>query len=159
MCINQVFCQERSFLMKEILAYGLQSLFINTDLSCRCTYKGKRYEVWEIPDKDFKTMSDMTDEEFEDVCPDGWWRYSDGSVLGKPKANVCINGEYLVGWDDDYYLPDEYEDEPIKHFESLSDYLCDCVGASTEKNVCACAVDLAKYNNMTMAELFKTYGE
>ena len=54
-------------------------------------------------------------------------------------------------------MPDEYEEEPIKEFQNLTEYLCDCVGASTEKNVCACAVDLAKYNGMTMAELFAKY--
>lgn len=36
-------------------------------------------------------------------------------------------------------------------------YLCDEIGASTEKNVCACTVDLAQQNNMTLSELFKKY--
>ena len=40
-------------------------------------------------------------------------------------------------------------------YTNLSEYLCDCIGASTGKNVCACCVDLAKYNDMTMAELFE----
>lgn len=36
-------------------------------------------------------------------------------------------------------------------------YLCDEIGASTERNVCACTIDLARQNNLTLAELFKKY--
>lgn len=36
-------------------------------------------------------------------------------------------------------------------------YLCDEIGASTERNVCACTIDLAQQNNLTLAELFKKY--
>ena len=43
-------------------------------------------------------------------------------------------------------------------YTNLTEYLCECVGASTGKNVCACAMDLAKYNDMTMAKLFEKYG-
>lgn len=42
-------------------------------------------------------------------------------------------------------------------YVNLSEYLCDCIGASTGKNVCACVTDLAKYNDMTIAELFDKY--
>ena len=55
----------------------------------------------------------------------------------------------------------DVSDNPISNkgnrYESLSDYLCNCVGVSEPKNVCACAMDLAKYNDMTMAELFEKY--
>lgn len=44
-------------------------------------------------------------------------------------------------------------------YESLLEYLCENIGASQPRNVCALAVDLAKYNNMTMGELFTKYEE
>ena len=47
-------------------------------------------------------------------------------------------------------MPYEYKD--------LLEYFCEELGASTEKNVCALAVDLAKYNGLTLSELFKIYG-
>lgn len=61
------------------------------------------------------------------------------------------NGECLLGWNRLGYETTRYT--------NLTEYLCDCVGASTGKNVCACCVDLAKYNDMTMAKLFEKYGE
>ena len=80
-----------------------------------------------------------------------WWRSCEGSVLGTPDTRFIVNQHYLIGWD---RLHCER-----KKYTNLTEYLCDCVGASTGKNVCACAMDLAKYNDMTMAELFEKYGE
>ena len=42
-------------------------------------------------------------------------------------------------------------------YQSLSEYLCEFIGASTHHNVVACAMDLAKFNHLTMGELFKKY--
>lgn len=58
----------------------------------------------------------------------------------------------MVGWN----TRGEYENF---QYAKLTDYLCYGIGASQSKNVCACCVDLAKYNDMTMAELFEKYGE
>ena len=57
----------------------------------------------------------------------------------------------MIGWN-------RWEREQ-KIYSNLSEYLCECVGVSLPKNVCACAMDLAKYNNMSMAELFEKYGD
>ena len=51
----------------------------------------------------------------------------------------------------------EYEEEPCKKYNSLTEYLCDGIGASLPKNVVACAMDLAKYNNMSLGDLFTEY--
>ena len=69
-----------------------------------------------------------------------------------PDVEFEVNGETLIGWDSPIYS------SKIGHkYKSLSDYLCNCVGASQPRNVCACAMDLAKYNDMTMGELFDKY--
>lgn len=86
--------------MKEILAEGLQTFFDNTGLPGKCTYKGKLYEVWEVSDEVFIKMDKMSEEDFENVCPDGMWRYSNGSIFGAPDVEYKINGKILKAWDD-----------------------------------------------------------
>lgn len=147
--------------MIEILGNNLKKFFdtINSNLeNADITYAGNRYEVWKVSDELHKKMCDMSEEEFVKLAgEDAWWRSTDGSVLGVPNAKAIVNGEYLTCWDREYYLSDEYEEEPCKEFSSLSEYLCDEVGASQPKNVCACSMDLAKYNNISMGELFQKY--
>lgn len=92
----------------------------------------------------------MSEEEFVELAgEEAWWRSCTGSNLGFPDTKFKVNGKTLLGWN--------WRDKKRKKYEDLSEYLCDCVGASTEKNVCACVVDLANYNNMTMAELLEKY--
>lgn len=86
--------------MKEILAENLKPLFDNTILDGKCTYKGKEYEVWEVSDKSFKIMDSMTEEEFKALCPNGWWRSSDGTYNEVPMIKYIINGEKILAWDD-----------------------------------------------------------
>ena len=92
----------------------------------------------------------MSEDEFVELAgEDAWWRSANGCILGVPDTKFKVNGEILLGWN--------RQDKKGRKYENLSDYLCECVSVSTEKNVCACAVDLAKYNHMTMGELFEKY--
>ena len=43
------------------------------------------------------------------------------------------------------------------NYQSLSEYLCEFIGASMPRSVVACAIDLAKFNHLTMGELFEKY--
>lgn len=144
--------------MKEILGDNLKKFFDivdNPPSEAEITYAGNRYEVWEVSDELHKKMCDMSEEEFIELAgEDAWWRSSSGSVLGVPDTVFEINGSDLVVWDSPIY-----ESKKGKKYENLSDYLCNCVGVSQPRNVCACAMDLAKYNNMTMGELFQKYEE
>lgn len=137
----------------EILGNNLKKFFDTIDRECNnadITYAGNRYEVWNISDNLFKKMCDMSEDEFVELAgEEAWWRSCTGSNLGFPNTKFKVNEKTLLGWN--------RWDKKRKKYENLSDYLCECVGASTEKNVCACSVDLAKYNHMTMAELFKKY--
>lgn len=140
----------------EILGSNLKKFFDTVDNSqndAEITYAGNKYEVWEVSDKLYKKMCDMSEDEFVELAgKDAWWRSCKGSILGVPDTEFEINGESLLGWksDDDY---------GTRKYSDISKYLCECIGASQPYNVCACAMDLAKYNNMTMAELFEKYGE
>ena len=137
--------------MKEILAQNLQSLFDNASLVGVKTYSGETYEVWQVSDDTFESMCSMNDEEFEKLCSEGMWRSADGSNMGYPHDHLIVNGKKLKCW---ATKEKPYRD---KKYESLLEYLCENVGASQPKNVCALAVDLAKCNHMTMGELFTKY--
>lgn len=140
--------------MKEILGKDLKNFFDVVDSeynNAEITYAGNRYEVWEVSDELFKQMCDMSEEKFVELAgDDAWWRSSEGSVMGTPNVEFIISGEKMIGWN----TRGEYENF---QYANLSDYLCYGIGASQPKNVCACAMDLAKYNNMTMGELFNKY--
>ena len=136
--------------LKEILAQDLQQLFDNTSLHGECTYKGEMYEVWEIPDDDFKNMCDMTDEDFERVCPNGMWRSSTGSNLGEPYTRINVNHHRIIAWESSIQ-------KAKRNWYSLLEYFCDGIGASQPKNVCALATHLARANKIKMSELFQKY--
>lgn len=142
--------------MVEILGDNLKKFFDiidNPSKDAEITYAGNRYEVWEVSDELHKKMCDMSEEEFVELAgEDAWWRSSTGSVLGVPDAEFDINDNDLTAWDSPIY-----ESKKSNKYENLSEYLCECVGVSQPRNVCACAMDLAKYNNMTLGELFEKY--
>ena len=139
--------------MKEILGNNLEQFF-SIEVG-ECAYRGDRYEVWEVDDEVFDTMCTMPEDRFVELAgDDAWWRSSDGCNLGSPDTTVYINGHELIGWGGEAWEDDEEDDEFEVYANSLTGYFCDVPGVSQPKNVCALAVDLAKYNGMTMGELF-----
>jgi hypothetical protein len=171
--------------MREIIGENLQTFFDNTGITATKTYSGHigywpQFEVWEISEEDYDDICIMTEDEYEHFAADGsWWRGADGSNMGMINEEFIINGLPIMAWRNEYRVGeyindwndmneeerDEYEDfEDFlntwfpKEYAHLTTYFCDELGASTERNVCALATDLAKYNNITMAELFRRYG-
>lgn len=145
--------------MKEILGNNLKLFFDLMDKNCDSadiTYAGSRYEVWKVSDELFTKMYDMTEEQFVELAgEDAWWRSSDGSNLwAEDVIKFEVNSKEMIGWDSPIY--DSKKDQ---EYESLSEYLCECIGVSQPKNVCTCAMDLASFNNMTMGELFNKFEE
>lgn len=143
--------------MKEILGDNLKQFFDVID-SCNedaeITYAGNDYEVWEVSDSLFEKMCNIKEEEFcKIVGEDAWWRYSDGSNLKTAcdVAEFIVNGKPMLGFDSMISV------KAGLSYKNLTEYLCECVGASLPKNVCACSVDIAKFNDMTMGELFDVY--
>lgn len=164
--------------MQEILAENLQALFDNSSLTGKRTYSGELYEVWEVSDEVYESMCNMNDDEFEKLCPEGMWRSAIGSNMGSPDVEYKIKGNTIFAWDgnsrSDYNVEckncsdresgacegteeDFNECFGAREYSGLLEYLCNEIGASQPRNVCALAVDLAKYNNMTMGELFTKY--
>lgn len=146
--------------MKEILGNNLKQLFFILDNQDEeipvCTFRNNRYEVWEVPDKLFEDISNMSEEDFVKFAgEDAWWRSSNGSVLySLDKGEITINNQKMIGW-----IRKPWDEEISKdiNYQSLSEYLCEFIGASMPRSVVACAIDLAKFNHLTIGELFKKY--
>lgn len=143
----------------EILGNNLKKFFDAVDNlpnNAEITYSGDRYEVWTVTKELFKKICNMTEEQFVELAgEEAWWRSSSGSNLSNREQGVInINNKEMIGWIEKPYGINVWHGLSYK---SLTEYLCEFIGASTEKNVCACAMDLAKYNDMTMSELFEKY--
>lgn len=140
---------------KEILGHNMGAFFEETDIDAVCTYIGKnvlkeglQLEVWELDQEDFRKIDDMPLEEIVklldlDYC---WWS-AGGCILGEPDSIIKINGHSVQAW--------MGKIAKRKKYPNLLTYFCDALGASQPQNICALAVDMAKYNKMSMAELFK----
>lgn len=146
--------------MKEILGNNLKQFFFVLDYpkeyGAICTYKSNRYEVWLMDDEIFDMIADMSEEKFMKIAgEDAWWRSSNGSVLySLDKGEVTINNQKMIGW-----IRKPWDEEISKNinYQSLLEYLCEFIGASMPHNVVACVMDLAKFNHLTIGELFKKY--
>jgi hypothetical protein len=147
--------------MKEILGAELDKAFEELNLYGKKTYELKNkhcdyceiYQVWELPDEDYDKLCSISDKDWKEDW--GWWRGASGSNMGFVNKRYNINNHYIKAWDG---YKRENNDYPwCRQYKNLLQYFCDEIGASTEKNVCAVAVDLARQNGMTMSELFRKY--
>lgn len=145
----------------------------------------KNLEVWELTEEDLNFLIksfdyDVGNKEWEQIAPeDAWWRYAKGSNQGMVNEEFYINEKPILAWRHEYKvdelkemwdeLPEEERDEYKdftdycefwlpKYYNNILEYFCEELGASTENNVCALVTDLAKYNHMTIADIFRIYG-
>ena len=153
--------------------------------SAKCVYyyqppkdsQRENYQVWLWSEDDFDKICSVKDDYWKEDW--GWWRYAKGSNLGYADQEYVVNNEKLIAWDGSNRSSwlEECKENCSDHKRGLCDgaekdfeqcfgsrvypdiisYLLSEIGASTEKNVCACTVDLARQNNLTLAEFFKKY--
>ena len=136
--------------MKEILGHNLDRYFAYK-IGAFLMYAGKDYQVWQVTDYRLDRMrAEDSDEFVEKAGEDAWWRYAIGCTLPKPSGRTIeiVNRERMIAFDARF----SYDT-----YTCLTEYLCDAVGASNEKNVCACSVELARANKMKLWEFWKTY--
>lgn len=142
--------------MKEIMGENLSPFFRKVGIYPPKKFNGNvghwpNLEVWHLTDSQFELIEDMTDEEFNNMAPDGcWWRFAEGSIMDVPNVRAKINDKEILAWAN----PNTTHN---LEYDNLLEYYREVLGVSTEKNICALSVDLAKYNNMTIAELFWRY--
>lgn len=134
--------------MAEILAgAGIQNAFKELGIKAKRTYKSSHepfYEVWELDKKDLKVL----DETSEWLDSWGWWRSAKGSNLGTAADFLTVNGQFMIGWE---------SRSGNDTYDTLLEYFCDGIGASQPGNIIALAVDLARANGKSVANLFKIY--
>ena len=149
--------------MPEVLGKNLKNFFDNVDQNytdAEIVYANDRYEVWWVTGKLFDRMCNMTEKEFRELSnrDDAWMRSSDGCNLNsRKKGDFTVNGIGMIGWKNKTWQDDDKEYDNCTNYSDLSEYLMQHVGVSEPKYICACAVDLAKYNDMTLGELFENY--
>ena len=158
--------------MIEILAGdGFACAIEELGLNAEKKHDDGMYQVWCVDQSDFDRLCVVPDEDWKDDW--GWWRYCEGcNLVGSMTYEFTVNGKPMIGFFNEGRYSDFVERQEDKSaedwehneeenfptvYKSLTEYLCEHIGASTEKNVCAIAVDLAKMNHMTMAELFDAY--
>ena len=118
------------------------------------TYNGKTMSVYEISIDDFMLLSKIPEEKWD--VDWGWWRYAEGSNLRfYPTYTFSVNNKKMIGFYDERYS----ENSKNEFYSGIRDYLCHAIGASTETNVCAIAIDLARLNGLTLGELFRRYSD
>ncbi|AEB77661.1 hypothetical protein ADU80_04830 [Clostridium botulinum] len=154
--------------MKEILTMGdVTKDFTRLGIEIRQTYNGADYGVVEVTEEEFKTLCDEPDDIFGAWEKSGW-RYCEGSNQAVPAQKILIMNKEIVAWydnSDDFdseeekrtYLEEHNGIMPLEKFHDLLQYLCEGMGCSQPRNVCALTKDLAKYNYMKLSELFKIY--
>jgi hypothetical protein len=126
---------------------GLHRAFKALGIDAKRTYKSSHepyYEVWELNKKDIKVLEEI----MEWQSDWGWWRSAKGSNMGTPAEFFTINGQFMIGWE---------TQDGNDTYDSLMDYFHKGLSIGMESNICACAVDLARVNGMTMSRLFQTF--
>lgn len=151
----------------EILAGNLDELLRRSGISAVKTFESKdrRYQVWEIEKAEFDKLGQTKEKDYQSG---EWWRYGEGSNMGPVFRRYKINHRYIKAWDGDSRIETEKENLSLpvidrltfpREYAGLAEYLCDELGASQPRNVCALCVDLAKQNDISMADLFKRFYE
>lgn len=151
-----------------VKSLGLTSAVCAYHYQPQPTHWREEYQVWLLSKEDFDNICAIDNDDWKDDW--GWWRHAYGSNLGTVDCAYIINGEKLMAWDglqrkewcqdcSDCAGTEKDKDECFHdhQYPDILIYLCDEIGASTERNVCACTIDLARQNNLTLAELFKKY--
>lgn len=108
----------------------------------------------------------------------GWWRYSEGSTIGeRPKMEFSIGGHTIIAFLNDDKMhswlmhaeicsPERWSETERyaaeqsylashRQYPDLLSYTIGEFGISNEKNFCSAAVEIARANKMTMAQLFE----
>lgn len=142
------------------------------------------FNVFEISEEEFSKMCTYEDKSNYFVVREnhpawkdswGWWRYSKGCTLQNtsPTMMGIINNRVFKIWYNENKMYDEVEccctgesDEAYDNYYDewcldhskyidLFDYCINMWGCSTEHNIVAIAIGLAKLNHMSLASLFK----
>lgn len=146
--------------MKEILVWGDPRIeFGRLLIEPKLTWKGygwnkcEEISIYEINEEDFNLI-------FEDKSSIKTWCdskciYSEGCNLGLPTMQAKINNKNITCWNELYFG----EESSRRTYIHLLQYVCDTFKVSQIEDAYPILVELSKYNNLTLAELFRNYQE
>lgn len=154
--------------MKQILGNNLTGAIQALKIKAELKWKNDSFEVWELSDSEFERFCNVPDEEWDNE-QFGWWRYSNGCILeGSTLYEYTVNGNKMLGYIDQHEIenlnegesPDDMVDETYfteTAYQSFTSWLSSVLDISTEKNITAVAISLAKENGLTLAEFMRKY--
>jgi hypothetical protein len=147
--------KRRSKFTNEILTFGdCSKEFKRLGINPQYTWSGQwnkdgNITVIKITKNEFNILCDENESEIKGVWKDCAWRWFEGCILGKPSIQFIINDKEIMAWD-------IRKNNKFK-YDNLLEYLDDQLGALNCDDTCALTMDLARYNNMTLTELFTRY--
>lgn len=133
------------------------------------TYWINGFEIWKVPESFIDDMKDFSDDEWNSLFPDQWWRSCDGTNLEDSSCKVVsfeINGKNILCWENPEKIKDYIFEESSGQecfgtrsyeYSNVLQYCSEEWDVCQPKNVCAICVGLAKINHMSLGELFKIY--
>ena len=138
---------------------GLANALESLGIQAKCTFKSKYNmtpykQVWEIREQDFDILCNVPEDQWHEDW--GWFRYSSGANLGPATEQYMIGGQKVLAWDGYKHEIDE-DGYDWREYSDLTEYLELELGASTESNVCSVVTEMAKQNDMTIAQLLQKY--
>lgn len=150
----------RAMGMEEILVQGnIEEDLKRLGIHATRTYGNEEttYQVYELTKEDFEKLYTkcMNEDDNDEHWQNGGWRWNTGSNQGEPNATITVNDQRLLCWAET--IDDEEEPYMNDWHTKLLEYLDIEMGCTAFRNVCAVAKDLAKHNNMTLAQLFEKY--
>lgn len=108
--------------------------------------KGEMLSVYEVTEDDLRILCT------EQYTPNTWidckWRWCEGSVLEAPNDKLIINKATITAW---------RKQPRQKSYKDLLKYFGEELGAVRYVDIYALAIDLARNNDMTLAQLFNKY--
>lgn len=144
--------------MKEIIGIKLSPVFqhytsLPDDFYARRTYRMTKLEVWEVTEKMYQAIMNMSIEEFYSYCGnDAGYGKADKYLLEvKYDCPAVVRGRKLMVADI------ENEDGKESIYRDVMDYL---VNVCPVVNIAAVSIELknlARSNHMSVAELMRTY--
>jgi len=166
--------------VKEITgSVELENAFKELGINAKNTYRAKDLDysdfqcVYELSEEDYNLLNGFSDSDYwnpdnKPIWKDnwGWWRHAKGSNMTSGLRRYNINHHYINAWDGSGREDFEEENKSLpvddrwykpRKYDNLMQYFWNEIRASTEKNVTALATDLAKYNNLTLGQLFTKY--
>ena len=147
--------------MKQILGNNLTDILRILHIPAELKYKGERFEVWQLYDKDFEVLCGISDEEWgrADRNGNGWFRYGKCIFEGESLYTYTVCGRTMLGYCKYGLSPYEMNSDAYfsRNYSSFTDWLMEVFQLSSEKNIAVFAISLAEENGLSLADFMRQF--